>query len=102
MPTIVVLFNLKPNASITDYEAWAKAKDIPLVNSLNSVDKFSVLRMNHLLGSNTPSPYQYCEIIEVANMENFFTDIGTEAVQAGAKQFAEFADNPIFIVSENL
>ena len=31
---IVALFNLKPGVSVEDYEAWAKAKDIPTVNGL--------------------------------------------------------------------
>lgn len=102
MATILVLFNLKPGVSVSDYETWAKTKDIPTVNSLNSVKEFRVLKMNHLLGSDTPSPYQYSELIEVPDMNAFFGDLGNDAVQAGAKQFAEYADNPIFIVSQEL
>lgn len=102
MPTILVLFNLKPGTSIADYETWAKTKDIPTVNALQSVKEFRVLKMNHLLGSDTPSPYQYSELIEVPDMNAFFADLGSEAVQSGAKQFAEFADNPIFIVGESI
>lgn len=102
MPTIVVLFNLKANASIIDYEAWAKAKDLPTVNSLNSVKEFRILKMGNLLGSENSSPYQYCELIEVPDMDNFFADLGKEEVQAGAKQFNEFADNPLFIVANDL
>ncbi|MBX9780370.1 MAG: hypothetical protein K2X26_08495 [Chitinophagaceae bacterium] len=102
MPTILVLFNLKPGASIADYEAWAKAKDIPTVNGLNSVSNFRVLKMGNLLGTETASPYQYAEIIEIPDMNAFFADLGSEAVQAGAKQFAEFADNPQFIVANDL
>lgn len=102
MPTIVVLFNLKPNASIVDYEVWAKAKDIPLVSNLPSVEKFRVLKMGMVLGSEALSPYQYCELIEVPNLDAFFADVGTETVQAGAKAFAEFADNPMFIVADAL
>lgn len=102
MATIVVLFNLKPNASVSDYEAWAKAKDLPTVNSLDSVKEFRILKMGKLLGSENPSPYQYCELIEVPNMEAFFADLGKEAIQAGAKQFSEFAENPIFIVANEL
>jgi hypothetical protein len=99
MTTIVVLFNLKPGASMADYEAWAKAKDIPTVKSLPSVSDFRVLKMGNLLGSETASPYQYCELIEVADMTAFFADLGNEAVQAGAKVFNEFAENPLFIVA---
>jgi REDY-like protein HapK len=99
MPTIVVLFNLKPDASISDYEEWARAKDLPTVNSLSSVNDFRILKMDTLLGTETPSPYQYAELIEVADMTAFFADLGTPAVQEGAKTFNNFADNPLFIVA---
>jgi hypothetical protein len=55
-----------------------------------------------LVGSETASPYQYCELIEVPDMNAFFADLGNEAVQAGAKVFNEFADNPFFIVSTDI
>lgn len=102
MTSILVLFNLKPDAFISDYENWAKAKDIPLVKSLSSVNDFKVFKMGNLLGSENKSPYQYAEIIEVKNMDDFFADLSNEAVQAGAKQFNEFADNPLFIVANQL
>ncbi len=102
MPTVLVLFNLKANASISDYESWAKAKDIPTVKSLDSINDFRVLKLGMLLGSDKPSPYQYAELLEIKNMDSFFADLGKEEVQAGAKQFNEFADNPIFIVAESL
>lgn len=102
MPTIVVLFNLKPGASVSDYEAWAKSKDIPTVKSLDSVADFRVLKMGNLLGSETASPYQYCELIEVKDMDAFFADLGSEAVQAGAKVFNEFVENPLFIVANHI
>ncbi len=102
MATIVVLFNLKPSASIADYERWALANDIPTVKSLGSVGDFRILKMENLLGTETPSPYQYCELIEVKDIAAFFGDLGNEAVQAGAKQFNEFAENPLFIVANHL
>jgi hypothetical protein len=102
MATIVVLFNLKPGASKGAYEAWAKSKDIPTVQSLNSVKDFRILKMGNLLGSETASPYQYCEIIEVPDMNAFFADLGSETVQSGAKIFGEFAENPVFMVSNDL
>ena len=99
MATIVVLFNLKPGASVTEYEQWARERDIPTVRSLGSVSDFRLLRMENLLGTEAPSPYRYCELIEVPDMDAFFADLGREDVQTGAKAFAEFADNPLFIVS---
>ena len=102
MPTVVVLFNLKPNTSISDFEFWAKAKDLPTVNSLDSVKEFRILKMGMVLGSDKPSPYQYCELIKIPNLEVFFADLSKEEIQAGAKQFNEFAQDPLFIIAEDL
>jgi hypothetical protein len=102
MPTIVVLFNLKADANIGDYEAWAKSKDLPTVNNLASVNNFRILKMGNMLGTDAPSPYDYCELIEIPNMEAFFADLQSEEVQAGAKAFSAFADNPMFIVANDL
>jgi hypothetical protein len=35
-------------------------------------------------------------------MNTFFGDLSREDVQAGAKQFNEFADQPLFIVADDL
>jgi hypothetical protein len=103
MPTIVVLFNLKPGASEADYLQWAREKDIPTVRSMkHSVADFRVLKMGNLLGTEIASPYQYCELIEVSDMQQFFQDIQSPAVQEGSKVFASFADNPQFIVASDI
>lgn len=102
MPRIVVLFNLKPDVDSTLYETWAKNTDAPTVNSLSSVTGFTIHRATGLLGSETPSPYAYVEILDVTSIDGLFADISTEAMQQVADQFQAFADNPQFIVTEDL
>ena len=62
---IVALYNLKPGISVADYEAWAKTKDIPTVNGLQSVDEFAVFKATGVLGSDDKPPYAYIEAIAV-------------------------------------
>jgi hypothetical protein len=102
MPKILVLFNLKSGVNADEYEAWAKNADVPTVKSLKSVADFQVLRSASILGSEAKPPYQYFEIIDVKDMEAFFADISTEAVQRGAAQFQLYADNPMFIVTDQV
>lgn len=99
---IVVLFNLKPGASRDDYENWARATDIPNVNALGSVSSFSVLRTTGLLGTDAPAPYEYVELLEVADMDALGADIGSETMQRIAAEFQAFADNPAFMLTESL
>jgi len=97
---IVVLFNLKADASPQDYEAWAKSTDIPTVKALGSVAGFSVSRVAGLLGSNDPAPYDYVELIEVGDMDAFGVDVASETMQRVAAEFQAFADNPCFLMTE--
>jgi hypothetical protein len=102
MATIVVLFNLKPGVDRADYERWARESDLPLVNGLASVERFEVLKAGGVLGSEAKAPYEYVELIRVPDMAKFGKDVASELVQKGAAQFQQFADNPVFILTEHL
>lgn len=99
---IVVLFNLKPGIDAVTYEAWARNTDIPGVNALPSVDRFAVHRATGLFGSDAASPYAYIEVIDIKGMDSFLADISDPSVQAVAAAFGEFADNPQFILTQDL
>lgn len=99
---IIVLFNLKPGVSISDYETWARTRDIPGVNALSSVTSFTVHRATGLFGSDAASPYQYIEIIDITGMDPFVAEISTPEFQAMAAPFQDYADAPQFILTEDL
>lgn len=101
MTKVVVLFNLKPGVSVEDYERFARDTDLPIVNALPSVKNFEVLKATGLLGGGT-SPYAYVEIIDLNSLEQLGQDVGTEKMQQVAATFRSFADNPQFILTENL
>ena len=102
MQTVVVLFNLKPGVVRAEYEAWARSSDLPVVNGLPSVDRFEVLKASGLLIGEGDSPYEYAELIRVPDMDAFFKDLSDPAAQAGAAQFQQYADNPLFILTHPL
>ena len=101
MAYVVVLFNLRTSTDVVAYESWARTTDLPTVNSLPSVNKFTVLKAQGTF-SGESSPYQYIEVIDVADMDQLTKDVSTDLMQEISNQFQEFADNPTFIVSENL
>ena len=102
MQTVIVLFNLKPGVDRAEYEAWARESDLPVVNALPSMEKFEVLKAQGLLIGDGPSPYEYVEIMRVPDMAAFGADLADPAVQAGAAQFQQYADNPLFILTSAL
>lgn len=99
---IVALFNLKPETSVADYEAWAKATDLPTVNGLKSVDSFEVFKSVALLGTDAKPPYQYVEIIDVNDMDTFGGEVSTETMQKVAAEFQGMVTDLIFILTDKL
>ncbi len=99
---IVVLFNLREGVDEAAYQAWAKATDIPVVNGLASIASFSVHQVTGVLGSDAKSPYQYIEVIDVADMDQFGQDVATETMKRISAEFQTFADNPTFLTTQDL
>ena len=100
---IIVPFNLKPGTDIAEYEAWAKAEDIPTAGGLPSVSSFTVHKATGLFGDpDTPPPYQYFEVLDITDMDAFLADISDPAFQAKVAPFQEYADAPQFILTEDL
>ncbi len=102
MATLIVLFNLKPGIDVSAYEAWAKNTDMPNVRGLKSVPAFQVLRVQGLLGSDAPPPYQYAETIEVSDMDIFGGELASDVMQKTAAEFQSFADNPVFMLCNSI
>jgi hypothetical protein len=95
MTRIIVLLTLNPGKSHDDYLAWAKSTDLPTVNAFKSVAAFELFKADGLLNGD-PAPYDYVEIIDIADMDLFRTETKTETMAAIAAEFREFA-TPIFI-----
>ncbi len=98
---LIALFNLKPGISVDAYEAWAKTVDLPTVNGLPSIERFTVHRATGVLGSSAAPPYGYVEILDVTDMDQFGQDTSTPAMQAIAAAFQDMAD-VTFLMTEPL
>lgn len=100
---VVVLFNLKADTDVAAYEDWARTRDIPGVRALPSIDDFQIYRTTGLLGGDATPPYQYVEIIDIADMDGFMTDVAGAPRQAVAREFRTFlGTEPFFMLTEPL
>ena len=100
MTRLIVLFNLKPGLQAADYERWALETDLPTARRLPSIDAFGLSRSSGLLMGEGAPPYQYVEVIDINDMDQFWKDLGTDAMQAIAAKFQEMTDNPVFILTD--
>jgi hypothetical protein len=101
MTTIVVLFNLRDAQDVDRYEVWARTVDRPTVKTLKSIKDFEVLKAQGVFGGGR-SPYQYIELIRVADMGQFTEDVASAQMRQIASQFQQFAQDPVFIITEQL
>lgn len=99
---ILVLFNLKPGVDPAAYESWARTRDIPTVRALPSIAGFEVAAATGLLMGEGKPPYQYVEVIDVGNPDQFGKDVATEEMQKISSEFQQFADNPLFVTTRDV
>ena len=102
MKTLIVLFRLKPGADVAAYESWARSTDLPVVRGLPSVDGFEVFRTTGLLGSDARAPYDYVEMIAIRDTAQFGVDVATETMRQVASEFRQFADSPVFMLTDRI
>ena len=102
MTTLIVLFKLKSEADAAEYERWAATTDLPTVRNLANCKRFDVYRAGGLLGSDAAAPYDYVEVIDVADLAAFRKETASDTMRRVAAEFREFADNPVFVVTERL
>lgn len=100
MPALVVLFNIKNEEDKAKYELWAKTTDVPTVKALGAIDDFKVYRLNAIMGTADKPPYQYCEVLDINDMDKLVGELDSDTMKRVAGEFQAFADNPMFIVSE--
>ena len=101
MTRIIVLVNLKAGKTAADYERWATTTDLPTANALKSIDSFTLFRSASLFGSDARPPYDYIEVIDVADMDLFGEEASSETMTRIAGEFQDWAD-PVFIVTEQV
>ena len=99
MSTLIVLFNLKNDAKTEAYENWARTTDLPVVRGLSSVTSFEVYRSQGCFGSDAAAPYQYVEVIEIADLDSFGAELDSDKMNQVASEFQQFADNPVFMLT---
>jgi hypothetical protein len=98
---LIALFNLKPGISVADYEVWARSTDLPTVNKLGSVSSFRVFKTTGILGSDAAAPYSYIETIDIDDMDGFWRDVASPAMQDIAAAFSGMAD-VTFLTTEEI
>ncbi len=102
MTNLIVTFKLKDGASASEYEIWARTKDLPTARGLKSVDGFNIFKaVNRMIGEG-PQPFDYVEILQINDFDQLGQDAGTQAMQQVSAELAGFADDLQFMIVEDI
>ena len=103
MAQLILLYNLKDGVTRDDFETWVREIDYPAMRGLERVQSFTTYRTKALLmGEGEPS-VQYVEVFDVPDLDSFVeSDMPGETVQSVMGAFMGFADNPEFIIAEDV
>jgi nucleotidyltransferase/DNA polymerase involved in DNA repair len=102
MPILIVSFNLKPGVSEADYEAWARAVDLPTVRSHGSVQSMRVLKARHRWKSEAAGPYRYMELISIRDVDAFLADTASAKQAPVSARFREIATDVTAVLCDEL
>lgn len=78
---LITGLRLKEGVSAEQYEKYALEVDKPTCeNELPSFESWNVHRVNSLYGSDVKPPYDYIEIVRIADLKQFDVDLQSEVV----------------------
>lgn len=99
MKQIIILYNLKPDVTPTQFEDWVRTIDQPNMRGLSRVSRFRTFRTDaHLMDDAKPS-VQYVEIFDITDLDGFTgQDMPGDVVQMVMGAFMGLTENPEFMI----
>lgn len=103
MAKILIHYKLKPGVTPEDFETWVHTTDYPAMRGIGRVSSYSNHRARALLMGEGEPAMDYVEIFDIPDLDGFTTeDMPGPVVQSIMGDFMGFADDPVFIILDEL
>jgi hypothetical protein len=80
---IFIFTKLSPGLSQADYEKWLEEVDYPAARAQDAILSYEVFRAERrLMADSDESPWEYVEVIDVTDMDEYFASADNEAMAA--------------------
>lgn len=99
---IIGLFSLRPGTDREAFEEWSRGRDLPGLRALVSVKDFAVLRATGVLFGDDMPPYEYIEVLDITDVNEFLADVKGDAAGALAREMSAFTDKVTFLTTETV
>lgn len=90
--TLIVTLKLKEGVDPEEYERWARENDAPTARTLPSIEEWSLYRAQGLVGVDGEPPFDYVEVVQVADTEQMSKDMSGPEIGRLSEELAKYAD----------
>ncbi len=98
---VFFLNTLHDGVTPDEYESWVRQVDYPLARGLAEINSYVVTRIDGHLGGDDPKPFQYLEVIEVTNVDEYRAMMESSAEFKGLiEEFSKYVATTVALYGE--
>lgn len=98
MPTVFFLSRLKKDVKAEDYEKWVQEFDYPHARSMAAIKSYTVHRIQGAFRGERA--YDYVEVVEVTNLDDYRQGLGSEEGKRLHDQWAGYIGESVAVYGE--
>jgi hypothetical protein len=100
---VFFLNTLRDGVERADYEEWIRRVDYPVARRQPSIQNYVVTRLEGRLDGDAPPPYQYLEVIEITDIDEYRQDMsGNPEFEALLSEWSRYVGESIAVYGENI
>lgn len=98
---VFFLNTLREGVTPDEYESWVRSVDYPLARGLPEINSYIVTRIDGHLAGNDPEPFQYLEVLEVTDVDEYRTMMDTSTEFKGLMdEFSKYIASTVALYGE--
>ncbi len=99
---VFFLNKLREGVTPAEYERWAREVGYPFARSITSIDDFVIARLDATLDGGGSPPYDFIEVVEVADLQAYKADLSTDRpeIQAFDEEWLKYVGEAVAVIGE--
>ena len=97
---VFFLNTLKPGVDPAEYESWIRRVDYPVARAQSAIESYVVTRLAGTLSGEGEPPYQYLEVIEITNIEEYRAGLGTPEMERLLEEWSTYVGESVAVYGD--
>jgi hypothetical protein len=100
---VFFLNRLRDGVSPADYEDWVRRVDYPVARRQPAIRSYVVTRLDGLVTADGEPPYQYLEVIEITNIDDYRSSLsGNPELESLLQEWSEYVGESVAVYGETV